>query len=55
MQAKKDFEIQTIIHYEVLTTETIQSRKLFKDGNYSRKYGNQINLNAKSKKDHIQK
>ena len=43
MQAKKDFEIQTnylslLMNYS--KAETIQGRKLFKDGNYSRKYGN---------------
>ena len=30
---------ETIIFYEGLTEETIQRRKLFKGGNYMRKYG----------------
>ena len=31
---------ETINHFKVLTAETIQRRKLFKGGNYMRKYGN---------------
>ena len=34
---------ETIKYLEVITAETIQGRKLFKGGNYSRKYGNQFN------------